>query len=79
MGAANEQIRISDRVKRELERRKRANESYNDVLERMLEDTEADFDDGFGILSDGQADRLREERETAKEERRERMRRLGDS
>ena len=79
MGAANEQIRISDRVKRELERRKRENESYNDVLERMLEDTEADFDDGFGILSDEQADRLRENRETAKEERRERMRRLGDS
>ena len=79
MGAANEQIRISDRVKRELERRKRENESYNDVLERMLEDTEVDFDDGFGILSDEQADRLRENRETAKEERRERMRRLGDS
>lgn len=48
VGAANEQIRISDRVKRELERRKRANESYNDVLERILEDTETDFDDGFG-------------------------------
>ena len=79
MGAANEQIRISDRVKRELERRKRENESYNDVLERVLEDSEADFDDGFGILSDEQADRLREEREANKQRRRERMQRLGDS
>ncbi|ELY48863.1 antitoxin VapB family protein [Natronolimnohabitans innermongolicus] len=78
MGAANEQIRISDRVKRELERRKRENESYNDVLERVLEDSEAGFDDGFGILSDEQADRLREGRENATEKRRERMRRLGD-
>lgn len=79
MGAANEQIRISDRVKRELERRKRENESYNDVLERVLEDSEADFDDGFGMLSDEQADRLREEREASEQQRRERMRRLGDS
>lgn len=61
MGSADEQIRISARAKRELERRKRGNESYNDVLERVLEDSEADFDDGFGILSDEQADRLREE------------------
>ena len=79
MGSAEEQIRVSNRVKRELERRKRERESYNDVLERVLEDTAADFDDGFGILSDDQADRLREERETVKEKRRDRMRRLGDS
>ncbi len=45
MGTADEQIRVSDRVKRELERRKRESESYNDVLEQVLEDTEADFDD----------------------------------
>ena len=63
MGSADEQIRVSARVKRELERRKREHESYNAVLERVLEDTEADFDDGFGILSDEEADRLREQRD----------------
>lgn len=78
MATANEQIRISDRVKRELERRKRENETYNDVLERVLGETEADFYDGFGILSDEQADHIRDEREKAKEQRKERMRRLED-
>ena len=63
MGSADEQIRVSARVKRELERRKRGEESYNDVLERVLDDTGADFDDGFGILSDEQADQIREQRE----------------
>ncbi|MEF8839762.1 MAG: antitoxin VapB family protein [Haloarculaceae archaeon] len=78
MGTADEQIRVSDRVKRELDRRRREGESYNDVLERLLEEnTEADFYDGFGILSDEEADWIREQREEATEERTERMRRLG--
>lgn len=57
-GSGNEQVRVSDRVKRELGRRKRATESYNNVLERISEDTGDDFDDRFGILSGEQADRL---------------------
>ncbi|THE65234.1 hypothetical protein D8Y22_08470 [Salinadaptatus halalkaliphilus] len=79
MGTSDEQIPVSDRVKRELERRKRPDESYNDVLERVLGDAEADFEDGFGILSDEQADRIRDERETAKGDRKDRLQRLDDA
>jgi predicted CopG family antitoxin len=80
MATADEQIRVSDRVKRLLDRQRREGESYNDVLERLLEEkTEADFYDGFGVLSDDEADWIREEREKAKEKRKERMRRLGEN
>jgi len=77
MATADEQIRVSERVKRELDRRRREGESYNDVLERVLEEhPEADFYDGFGILSDEDAEWIREKREAAKEKRKRRMRRL---
>jgi predicted CopG family antitoxin len=80
MATADEQIRVSDRVKRQLDRRRREGESYNDVLERLLsDDTEADFYDGFGILSDDEGDWIREKRGKAQEERKERMRRLEDA
>lgn len=36
MGTADEQIRVSDAVKREIERRWREGESYNDVLEPLF-------------------------------------------
>jgi predicted CopG family antitoxin len=76
MSTADEQIRVSDRVKRELARRRREGESYNDVIERLLgENTDADFYDGFGILSDEEAEWIREKREAAKEGRKDRMRR----
>ncbi|WP_423747266.1 antitoxin VapB family protein (plasmid) [Haladaptatus sp. SPP-AMP-3] len=77
MGTANEQIRVSDTVKRELERRKREGESYNDVLERMLGDNSGDFADGFGRWSDEEAERVREGRKEAKEKRKARMQQLG--
>lgn len=77
MTTADEQIRVSDRVKRILDRRRREGESYNDVLERVLdEDEEGDFYDGFGRWSDEQADRVREQREQAREQRKARMQRL---
>ena len=77
MATADEQIRVSDRVKAELDRRRREGESSNDVLERLLdESTESDFYDGFGMLSDEQADWIREKRQESKERRKERMRRL---
>ena len=77
MSGADEQIRVSDTVKRELERRKRDGESYNDVLERILGETPAaDFDEGFGTLADEQADAIREGRDRANEQRKDRMRRL---
>lgn len=79
MATADKQIRISDRVKRRLDRRRRKGESYNDVLERLLtENTDADFYDGFGMLSDEEADWIREQREAAKEKRKRRIRRLGE-
>ncbi|MFH5802023.1 antitoxin VapB family protein [Haladaptatus sp. CMAA 1911] len=77
MGIANDQIRVSDTVKRELERRKREGESFNDVLERMLGDNSGDFGDGFGRWSDEEAERVREGRKQGKEKRKARMQRLG--
>ncbi len=72
---ADEQIRVSRRVKREIERRRRAGESYNDVLERMLdEDDTGDFYDGFGRWSDEEAERVRKGRRKAKAKRKRRMR-----
>ena len=77
MATADEQIRVSDRVKRELDRRRREGESYNDVLERVLEEREGgDFYDGFGRWSDERAERVREQRKKSKEKRKRRMRRL---
>jgi predicted CopG family antitoxin len=77
MATADKQIRVSDRVKRQLDRRRREGESYNDVIDRLLGGhTAADFYDGFGTISDHQADWIRERRETAKEDRKRRMRGL---
>lgn len=74
MGVANEQIRVSAAVKREIERRMREGESYNDVLERVLEEDAGDFYDGFGRWSDEEAERVREGRRKAKEKRKRRTR-----
>ena len=63
MGAADEQIRVSEAVKRAIERRRREGESYNDVLERLLSiDRERDLLAGFGRWSPAMADRVRESR-----------------
>ena len=80
MGTADEQIRVSDTVKRELEKHKREGESYNDVLERVLDETAVgDFSDGFGRWSDEEAQEIREARQNAKEKRKERMRRRSEN
>lgn len=77
MSTADKQIRVSDRVKRILDRRRRAGESYNDVLERVLDaDTEGDFYSGFGRWSEEVAERVRDQREQAREKRKARMQRL---
>lgn len=74
MGDADEQIRVSITVKREIERRKREGESYNDVLERVFSiDHERDLLAGFGRWSSEQADRARRTREAYEEKSRERM------
>jgi len=47
MGSADDQIRVSEKVKKMLERRKREGESYNDVVERILSG-DRDLLAGFG-------------------------------
>lgn len=79
MGTASEQIRISEVVKEELERRRREGESYNDVLERLLEEGDRDLLSGFGRWSDEHADRVRERRERSKRKSRERAERLAEN
>jgi predicted CopG family antitoxin len=78
MATADEQIRVSDTVKRGLDRRRREGESYNDVLKRLLED-ERDLLAGFGRWSDDHDDRVREMRENSKQKSKERMRRLTET
>lgn len=75
MATADEQIRVSERVKRELDRRRRAGESYNDVLQRLLDD-ERDLLAGFGRWSDEHADRVRKAREQSKKRSKTRSSRL---
>jgi predicted CopG family antitoxin len=77
MGTANEQIRVSDTAKRELDRRRREGESYNDVLKRVLGE-ERDLLAGAGFWSDREADRVREGRKKSKKKSKERMRRLAE-
>ncbi|WP_114577247.1 antitoxin VapB family protein [Saliphagus sp. LR7] len=75
MGVADEQIRVSETVKRTIDRHRREGESYNDALERLLADESAgDFADGFGRWSADEVDRVREGRRSAKERRKRRMR-----
>ncbi|MFC6961378.1 antitoxin VapB family protein [Halocatena marina] len=75
MGIANEQIRVSETVKHEINRRRREGESYNDVLERILaEEDTGNFYDGFGRWSNETAEHIREERRKAKETRKRRIR-----
>jgi hypothetical protein len=77
MGEADEQIRVSETVKREIERRRREGESYNDALERMFS-TDRDLLAGFGRWSHTRADRARETREAYEEKSIERTRRRSE-
>lgn len=80
MGAADEQIRVSTAVKREIERRRREGESYNDVLERTFAiEGDRDLLAGFGRWSDEKAERARETRESYKKKSKERMRRESET
>lgn len=80
MGAADDQIRVSETVKREIERRKREGESYNDVLERVFgtdRDRSRDLLAGAGFWSSAKADQVRETRQKYKEKSKERMEQRG--
>ncbi|AXG05829.1 hypothetical protein DU500_04905 [Haloplanus rubicundus] len=52
--AADNHIRVSDRVKSLIDDRRREGESYSDALERILGD-ERDLTDGMGFWSDTDA------------------------
>ena len=53
MATLDEQIRVSDIVNRKLDRRRREDESYNHVLQRILEDARGLLAE-FGRRSDDQ-------------------------
>ena len=72
--AADTQIRVSDRVKRVLNRRRRTNESYNDVLERVLIGETSDSLGGLNRESDTESDPVSLHRKRAKSRRNPRMR-----
>ena len=79
MGAADEQIRVSDSVKREIDRRRREGESYNDVLERLFSiDRDRDLLAGAGFWSSEKAEQVRKTRQKYKEASKKRMRRSAD-
>lgn len=63
--AANNHIRVSDRVKSLIDERRREGESYNDALERILDD-ERDLTDGMGFWSGNEADEARNTHERGK-------------
>lgn len=69
MGAADEQIRVSDTVKKEIDRRRREGESYNDVLERLFSTDRRDRDlmEGVGFWSEEKGEKVRETRQKYKE------------
>lgn len=77
MGSADEHIRVSETVKRELDRQRGEDESYEDVLKRLLAD-ERDFRAGFGVWSDELADRVRKARKQRKRKAKQRMSRLNE-
>ena len=57
--SASEQIRVSERTKERLRRRKRSEESFNDVIERLLDDN-GDLLAGFGAREERTGETLAE-------------------
>ncbi len=51
-------IGIRDDVYERLKARKREDESFTDLMNRILDDTTVDWREGFGTLSKGEADEL---------------------
>jgi len=79
MGTANEQIRVSETVKRELENRRREGESFNDVLERIL-DEDRDLLAGFGAFKGtDRGETMRDVHKRGKEKSRSRISTMAES
>ncbi len=51
-------IGIRDDVYEQLKARKREDESFTDLMNRILDETTVDWREGFGTLSEGEADEL---------------------
>jgi predicted CopG family antitoxin len=51
-------IGIKEDVYRRLKAHKRADESFTDVVDRLLDETKAEWRDGFGTLATNEADEL---------------------
>ena len=51
-------IGIRDEVYERLKARKREDESFTDLMNRILDETTVDWREGFGTLSKGEADEL---------------------
>jgi len=66
MSTPHTQIRVSPRVKRILDRRRRTDESYNDFLERVFTGTTSDFSDGLDRRSETLSDPVSLHRKRAK-------------
>lgn len=51
-------IEIREEVYERLKARKRKDESFTNLMDRLLDDTTIDWREGFGTLSEGEADEL---------------------
>jgi len=51
-------IGLQERVYERLKARKREDESFTDLVDRLLDETTVDWREGFGTLSEGDADEL---------------------
>lgn len=76
--SANEHIRVSEETKERLRRRKREDESFNDVVTRLL-DTDRDLLAGFGAAADREGETLAETVSRRKERSHRRIETLSES
>lgn len=76
--SANEHIRVSEETKERLRKRKQADESFNDVIRRLL-DEDRDLLAGFGAAANRTGETLAETVARRKERSQERIEELADS
>jgi len=76
--SADEHIRVSEETKERLRRRKRDDESFNDVITRLL-DEDRDFLAGFGAADEREGETLAETVARRKERSQQRIDELADS
>lgn len=77
-GSANEHIRVSEEIKERLRQRKRDDESFNDVITRLL-DEDRDLLAGFGAADDRDGETLAETVARRKERSQQRIDDLAES